>query len=148
MHGRWPLKGYVGAVRGIFGIPYFPHRVTGLSNEERQALYFNTKIGLNMHVSPTPTETGNLRIYETPYHGMMQICDKAGADAHEKIYTPDTECVYYDNTDDAIDLVEHYLANDQERIKIAKAGLERTLKDYNRENNLKELLDWAVSLKY
>lgn len=147
IHGRWPLKGYIGAARGLFGKPFFFDRITGITAEERQSLYFNTKIGLNMHVSPTPTETGNMRMYETPYHGMMQICDKAGANAHEKIFTPDTECIYYDTTDEAIDLIEYYLAHDDERIKIAKAGFERTVKDYNWEKNWKNLLDWAWGLK-
>ncbi|MDA7818263.1 glycosyltransferase [Sulfurimonas sp.] len=147
LHGRWPLKGYAGAVRGLFGKPFFYDRITGISEVDRQNLYFNTKIGLNMHMSPTPTETGNMRMYETPYHGMMQICDKAGVNAHEKIYTPDTEAIYYDNTDEAIDLIEYYLTHDEERVKIAKAGFERTIKDYNWENNLKELLDWASGLK-
>ena len=147
IHGRWPFKGYIGYIRALIGKPVFPHRITGISNDEREKLYFNTKIGLNMHVSPTPTETGNMRMYETPYHGMMQVCDKAGVNVHEQIYKPDTECVYYDNTDDAIDIIEYYLLHDNERIKIAKAGFERTIKDYNWENNWKSLLDWASGLK-
>jgi spore maturation protein CgeB len=147
IHGRWPLKGYVGVARALLGVPFYPHRVTGISDKEREALYFNTKIGFNMHVSSTPTETGNMRMYETPYHGMMQICDKAGANAHELIYKPNEEAVFYNNTDEAIDLIEHYLTHDEERIKIAKAGFERTLQDYNWENNWKKLLDWAWSLK-
>jgi spore maturation protein CgeB len=147
IHGRWPLKGYIATVRGLLGKPFFYNRITGISQEDRENLYFNTKIGLNMHVSPTPTETGNMRMYETPYHGMMQICDKAGANAHELIYKPNKEAVFYDSTDEAIDLIEHYLTHDEERIKIAKAGFERTLRDYNWENNWKKLLDWAWSLK-
>lgn len=148
VHGRWPLKGYIGAARAIFGVPFYPQRVTGLTNEERKMLYYNTKIGLNMHVSPTPTETGNMRMYETPYHGMMQICDKAGANAHELIYKPGEEAVFYDSTNEAIDLIEYYLTNEDERIKIAKAGFERTIKDYNWENNWKDLLNWAWGLKH
>lgn len=148
IHGRWGMKGYSGAVRGLFGKPFFLNRITGISEKDKQDLYFNTKIGLNMHVSPTPTETGNMRMYDVPYHGMMQICDKAGVNAHEQIYTPDKECIYYDNTDEAIDLIEYYLENEEERIKIAKAGFERTQKDYNWEKNWKELLDWAWGLKH
>ncbi len=147
IHGRWGFKGYSAAIRFFCGKPFFLNRVTGISMKERQDLYFNTKIGLNMHVSPTPTETGNMRMYEIPQHGMMQICDKAGMNAHEQIFSKD-ECIYYDNTDEAIDLIEYYLTHDEERIKIAKAGFEITKKDYVWEKNMKELLDWAWNLKH
>ena len=89
------MKGYIGTIRGLLGKPFFFSRVTGINNESREKLYFNTKIGLNMHVSPEPTETGNMRMYETPYHGMMQICDKAGANTHELIFKPNEEAVSY-----------------------------------------------------
>lgn len=147
IYGRWPLKGYAGAIRGLFGLPFFMHKVHSISNEERQNIYFNTKIGINIHVSPAPAETGNMRMYEVPYHGMMQICDKAGKNAHEMIYEPNKEAVFYDNINEAIELIEYYLSHDEERIKIAQAGHERTVNDYNWASNTKRLLDWAWSLK-
>lgn len=147
IHGRWPLKGCIGFANPIFKKPFFPYKISPIEEEDKYKLFLNTKISLNMHVSPEPTETGNYRMYETPYHGMMQICDKAGANAHEFIFEPNKEAVFYDNTDHAIELIEHYLAHDEERIKIAKAGFERTLRDYNWENNWIKLLDWAWSLK-
>lgn len=148
VYGRWPLQGMVGFINPLFKKPFYPHKVRSIDENSKYNLFLDTKISFNMHVSAVPTETGNYRMYETPYFGMMQICDKAGANAHEQIYTPDTECVYYDNTDEAIDLIEYYLTHDEERIKIAKAGFERTKKDYNWEKNWKELLDWAWSLKH
>lgn len=146
VHGRWSMKGYVGLVRGLLGKPVFPHRVTPLSPSERTALYWRTKIGFNMHFSDTPSECGNMRTYETPAHGMLMVCDKASANAHARIFEPDKEAVYYDNIDQAIELIEYYLRNEDERLQIAKSGFDRYWQDYEAESNLLNLLNWAISI--
>lgn len=148
VHGRWPLNGYIGFVRGIIGKPIYPHRVTSLTNQARTQLYWRAKIGFNMHVSDSPSETGNMRMYETPAHGMLMVCDKAGANAHARIFEPGTEAVYYDSVNEAISLIEHYLIHEDERIAIAKSGYERYWKDYEWEGNLKRFLDWASGLPH
>ncbi len=147
VHGRWPFKGYVGLIRGLLGKPVFPHRVTSLSEPDRTAMYWRTRIGFNMHVSDRPHETGNMRMYETPAHGMMMVCDKAGADAHAGIFAPDTEAVYYDSTRHAIELMEHYLHADDERVRIARAGYARYWRDYEWEANMLKFLDWGMALR-
>lgn len=147
VHGRWRFKGYVGLMGAMFGKPVYWHRVTPISEQDRAHLYYNTKIGINMHVSDTPTETGNMRMYEIPAHGMMMMCDKAALNAHESIYQPDNEAVFYDTIDDAIEKIEFYLKNDDKRIEIAKNGFVRMWNDYEWEKNFLKLLDWAVSLK-
>lgn len=147
IHGRWPFKGYLGFVRGLLGKPIYPHRVTSLAPEERTQLYWRTKIGFNMHVSDQPFETGNMRMYETPAHGMLMVCDKSAVDAHARIFEPKTEAIYYDSVNDAIEVIEHYLNNEDERIHIAKAGYERYWRDYQWESNLLNFLDWAATLQ-
>lgn len=147
VHGRWPFKGYAGLVRGLLGKPVYPHRVTSLSPGDRTSLYWRTKIGFNMHVSDEAYETGNMRMYETPAHGMMMVCDKAGADAHAGIFKPDSEAVYYDNTAHAIEVIEHYLKAESERVRIAHAGFERYWKDYEWEANMLKFLDWGMAVR-
>lgn len=146
VHGRWPLKGYVGFVRGLLGKPVYPHRVTSLTTDARTHLYWRTKIGFNMHVSDHPYECGNMRTYETPAHGMMMVCDKGGGDGHARIFTPDQEAAYYDTLDQAIELIEYYLQNDDERIRIARAGFDRFWRDYEWEDNLLRFLKWTDCL--
>ena len=147
VHGRWLFKGYLGYVRRLLGKSIYPYRVTSLSTEERTNLYWRTKIGLNMHVSDHPYESGNMRSYEIPAHGMMMVCDKGAADGHAQIFAPDHEAVYYDNLDQAIDLIEYYLAHDEERLSIAKAGFERYWRDYEWEDNLLRFLQWVDRLR-
>lgn len=147
IYGRWPLRGFGGITRGLLGKPPIWVRVRSVTNSERTRLYHRAKIGINMHVSDTPMETGNMRMYEVPAHGMMMVCDKAGLNAHERIFKPDHEAVFYDSVDDAIEKIEYYLRHDGERIRIAKAGFGRVQRDYDWEVNLKALLDWASGLR-
>lgn len=147
VHGRWPFKGYVGFIRGVLGKPVYPHRVTSLSQTERTEIYWRTKIGFNMHVSDRAYETGNMRMYEAPAHGMMMVCDKAGGNAHTQIFESDREAVYYDSTSQAIDIIEHYLHKEDERARIAQAGFERYWRDYQWEPNLLRFLEWASSIR-
>src|SRR5437016_6098583 len=147
VHGRWPLKGYFGLVRGLLGKPVYPYRVTSLATAERSQLYWRTKIGFNMHVSEMPTETGNMRMYEVPAHGAALLCDRAARNAHEQIFAPDTEAVYYDSVEDAIEKIEYYLIHDKERLAIARAGCERFWADYEWEANLLRFLSWAVRVR-
>lgn len=147
IYGRWPLWGYSGLLRGLSGQPVLWQRVRRLSHEERSKIYFRTKIGFNLHWSETPAETGNMRMYEVPAHGAMLLCDKAAVNAHEKIFVADSEAVYYDSIDDAIEKAEYYLAHDKERLEIAWSGFERVRRDYDFDKNLLAFLNWAMSLR-
>jgi hypothetical protein len=147
IHGRWAFNGYHGLVRGLLGKQVFPYRVTRLTLEERTELYWQSKIGLNMHVSDQPYETGNMRMYEIPAHGMMMICDKAAANAHARIFEPGKEAVYYSSIQEAIELIEYYLTHDEERIGIGEAGFRRYWRDYQWEPNLLKFLHWASSIR-
>ena len=146
VHGRWPFKGYLGFIQGLLGKPIYPHRVRSLSLEDRTALYWRTRIGFNMHVSDHEYETGNMRMYEVPAHGMMMVCDKGAANSHAHIFEPDKEAVYYDTLNEAIDLMEHYLKDGESRMEIAKRGFERYWRDYEWEYNMLNFLEWCQSL--
>ncbi len=147
IHGKWPLAGYGGIARIVKGRRPLWTRVRAISAQERASLYYRTKIGINMHLSMRPMETGNMRMYEVPAHGLMLLCDKAGLNAHAQIFEPDKEAVFYDSIEDAIEKIEYYLEHDEERIRIARAGFARVHRDYDGELNLKNLLDWASGLR-
>jgi spore maturation protein CgeB len=121
--------------------------VPSLRRDERRDLYFRSKIGVNLHLSNVPRETGNMRMYEVPEHGAMLLCDKAGRDAHAQIFDPNREAVFYDSIDDAIEKAEHYLKKADDRVAIARAGFDRVWKDYEWGLRLKGLLDWASGLR-
>jgi spore maturation protein CgeB len=56
---------------------------------------------------------------------MMLLCDEAGRNAHAHIFKPSVEAVFFSSIQDAIEKAEYYLAHDEERIAIARAGWER-----------------------
>jgi hypothetical protein len=148
VYGRWKLHGYVGFVRWMRGggRPAFWHRVRSIAPAEKHRLYSRTRIGFDMHLSDIPSETGNARMYEVTSHGAMLLCDKAGLDAHQQIFVPGKEAVFYDSMDDAIEKARYYLAHDEEREQIARAGFARAHGDYDCETALQSFLDWAAAL--
>lgn len=146
IYGRWRLGGYGGFLRWIKGKPPLWTRVRSVSSEEKLQLLSRTRIGFNMHLSDVPMETGNVRMYEVPAHGIMLLCDKAGLDAHAQIFEPGKEAVFYDSMEDAIDKIHYYLEHDEERERIARAGFARVHRDYDGETQLKNFLDWAMAV--
>ena len=118
-----------------------------LNNRKFKGNIIEKKIGFNLHLNGEFKECGNMRTYEVPMHGCLLLSNKAGANAHNLIFEDQKEAVYYDNLDDAIEKINYYLSNDEERIKIAKRGFERAWKEYDYEKNLLNLLKWAEGLK-
>jgi hypothetical protein len=154
IYGNWPLHGYAGMLSGmlkLFGIGscekynFFPYRIKTISESEKESLYLKHKICLNMHYS-NKRETGNMRMYEAVYYGTMLLCDKAAKDAHEFIYKPDIEAVFYDDIEDALEKANYYTKHDSERENIAKAGFARYCKQYDYNQCLIDFLDWTVSI--
>jgi spore maturation protein CgeB len=86
-------------------------------------------------------------MYEVPAHGMLLVCDKAGLDMHQAIFEDGVEAIFYDDIDDAIRKIDHYLADDEERVRIARAGHRKVSEDFWWEDQLKKTLDWAWQIR-
>ena len=122
--GRWDRDmlraGIEALLRGFW-------RVRPLPPGEIVGLYQRCKIGINMHLS---FGASNMRIYELPANGVMQICDCP--EELGEIFEVGKEVVGYHSTEEAIDLIRYYLEHDNERKEIAAAGFRRVMKDYKR----------------
>lgn len=171
IYGRWPFRGHAGAVAGAFGAAtalaperfrralriaggedYVGHRNIGslgrirsLSHEARSREYLRHKIALNMHLSER-RETGNLRMYEAPFHGLMLLCDRGADDLQEEIFEGDREAVYYDGVEDGVEKARFYLSHDSARERIARAGYERVKRDYTSDASFVRFLQWAETV--
>ena len=113
-----------------------------LDEEEKLPLYRKTKIGLNIHNSTGPI---NFRTYMLPANGVMLLCDNKSFLG--KLYKLGEEAIGFDTIEEAIELCEYYLKNNEERQKIAAAGRERALKDYNELSVFKSGLEHIKKLK-
>jgi len=143
--GHWPYKGYKGYLRALqFKVPFL-RKVNWLTEEEKFLKFTQYKICFNMHWNKE-RETGNMRMYQAPFYGMMLLSDKAAKNQHEIIFD-DTEAVFYENIDEAIDMAKYYLGNDNARIEIAKRGYYRAKSYYTKETVWRNLLNWAFNLK-
>lgn len=98
----------------------------------------NSKITFNVHGEIAEGFGVNMRMYEATGVGTLLLTDGKGKN---QLFT-DQEVVYYENIDDAIEKANYYLQpeNEQARQKIAQAGQKRTLKDYNAEKNVAQML--------
>jgi len=142
--GRWPMRGWWGVLRGLVkGEPWW-QRVKSLTREERTQLYYRSKIGLNLHLSQN-VETGNMRMYEVPAHGMALVSDRAGMDSQRLIYEDPREARFYSGVDEGVAIIRSLLSNDEERIRMAQRGFERFWSDYEYRANLMRFLRWCVS---
>lgn len=147
LFGRWRMKGYYGYVRPLLGEPSFFRTVRPISQSDKFALYRNTKIGFNMHVSEMPSECGNMRTYETAAFGMMLLSDRAGLNLQTEIFEEGTEAIYYDSIEEAIELAHFYANNTAERTRIALAAHRRALADYSWGKVTHDFLTWLIDGK-
>ena len=110
-------------------------RMAAISDDVLRGLYRRSKVGFNCHLSYGPS---NLRLYELPMNGVLQVCDCP--DGVAELYAPEHEVVTYRSTREAIDRIEYYLAHDDERIRVAAAGRRRAEREYLVHHSLRRLL--------
>ncbi len=97
-----------------------------------------SKITLNHHDDITPY-ANNMRLYEATGIGTLLITDWK-QNLHE-IFELGTEVVSYRDADECAAEIDHYLKHEEERLKIARAGQERTLKEHTYLHRMRQLAD-------
>jgi hypothetical protein len=118
--GNFPKDAFKAVLAGLWQIRKLPET-------ELVPLYQRSKIGINIHLS---FGAGNLRVFQLPANGVMQICDCP--ESLEEVFEIDKEVVLYHSIEEAVELIKYYLEHDDERKKIAAAGFKRVMKDYKR----------------
>lgn len=124
MYGSWEWRTFSGAIKApFFGL----WRVKEIPTDELVPLYQRCKIGINLHLSFGPI---NLRLYQLPANGVMQICDCP--EGLGQVFEIGKEVLVYHSVKEAIELIRYYLEHDDERKEIAAAGFRRAMRDYRR----------------
>lgn len=98
-----------------------------------------SKIALNIHIDMAEQFAANMRLYEATGVGTMLLTDwKVNL---PELFEPDLEVVAYRSIPECVQLVEHYLARDEEREAIARAGQKRTLCEHSYYHRMQELTE-------
>jgi hypothetical protein len=98
-----------------------------------------SRIALNRHIDVAEDYANNMRLYEATGVGTMLITDAKGN--LSELFEPGDEVVTYSNESELVEQINHYLDKESERIRIARAGQERTLRDHTYERRMSELVD-------
>ena len=97
-----------------------------------------SKITLNHHGDIFPY-ANNMRLFEATGVGTLLITD--WKDNLGEMFVPDKEVLAYRTPEECAELIRYYLAHENERLAVARAGQARTLRDHTYYQRTQELLD-------
>jgi len=126
-------------IYGSFGIP----RVEAIE-------YFyaisGAKIGLSINIANDVELYHSDRLMNYTSCGTCVLAKRVPRT--ELLFRDKEEVVYFDTTEDFVEKAKWYLANEQERLRIARAGMERTHKEYNCTKMTRHFLEIAETGTY
>ncbi len=96
-----------------------------------------SKITINRHINIAENNANNMRLYEATGVGSLLITDMK--DNLEEIFEIGKEVVAYSSQEEAVELIQYYLAHPEEAETIAKAGQARTLLEHTYRHRMEEL---------
>ena len=103
--------------------------------EDAAHVYADSKICFNTAISYDV----NMRVFEVMGAGGFLLTERA---PHlEELFTDGIHCVMYNTLDEAVEKAKYYLAHDEERIKIAKAGHVAVMASHTIDHRVDKMLD-------
>jgi spore maturation protein CgeB len=98
-----------------------------------------SKIYLGFDAQPRVRKSVSERLYIAVCCGAFYMCHYV--DGIEDILTPDKEIVTFRSVEEMIDKMKYYMKNDDLRMKIARAGQERVLREHTYQIRTGQLLE-------
>jgi hypothetical protein len=127
---------------GWDALPAFqPHvKATMIVGEPLNRLYNETKIVLNISAWENQgQDCPNLRIADVPATGSLLLSDYS--DYAAELFQPGKEMEFYNSIDELRDKLKYYLAHDEARERIARAGYEKACTLATYRDKVKLILD-------
>ncbi len=115
-----------------------------VANEEKAKAFRAAKIVIN-NLQPAEILGINVRTFEICASGGFQLIDERPG-LHQ-LFEAGKELVSFMDFDDLKMKIDYYLQRDEERLKIARRGMERALRDHTYENRLRLLLETVFGQK-
>jgi hypothetical protein len=100
------------------------------------AILANAELVLNRHGTIAEGQANNMRLFEATGAGAL-LFTEVGREL-DQMFDVGSEVVAYSGPDDLIEKARHYLANPGERVAVARAGQERTLRDHTYRTRMAE----------
>ncbi|RJR22732.1 MAG: hypothetical protein C4581_00665 [Nitrospiraceae bacterium] len=107
--------------------------------EEHAKISRLSKIYLGFDAQPRVRKSVSERLYIAVCCGAFYMCNYV--DGIEDILEPDREIVTFRSVDEMIDKMKYYMKNDDLRMKIARAGQERVLREHTYQVRTGQLLE-------
>lgn len=109
--------------------------------EDAARTYADSKICFNI----AHDNDVNMRCFEVTGSGGFLLTNRINS--LDELFVDGKEIVMYDSLDDMVDKAKYYLAHDEEREAIAKAGYERSMKDHRFSQRVDVILNDIKAFK-
>jgi spore maturation protein CgeB len=97
----------------------------------------NSNVTINHHIDIAESYANNMRLFEATGVGTLLITDwKVNL---KEMFEPGTEVVTYRSPEECTEMIQYYLAHEDEREAIARAGQQRTLREHTFYQRMQEL---------
>ena len=103
------------------------------------AVLARAQIVVNRHIDVAEGFANNMRLFEATGCGAMLITE--AAPNLSDLFEPSREVASYSDPDELVEMVRHYSRERDERVAIAKAGHERTLRDHTYGRRIEQLAE-------
>lgn len=101
-----------------------------------------SRITLNSHIDTAGREAGNARLFEATGVGTFLLTDFK--DNLHTLFEPNREVAAWRTADECVAMIDRYLANDEEREAIARAGQARTLSSHTFRHRVADILRFVA----
>ena len=95
------------------------------------------KIGLGL-LSKLASDQSTTRSFEIPACGTLLLAERT--EEHENLYRDKIEAAFFSTADEAIALAKSFFSDEQQRLRVAKAGHERCKNAYSNNDRMRQLL--------
>jgi spore maturation protein CgeB len=102
----------------------------------------DSKITINSHIDAVGPSAANMRLFEATGTGTCLLTDWKENIAD--YFVLGKEIVVFRSKEECLEKIKYLLAHENERALIAKAGQERTLKEYSLEQRVVKFSDFLL----
>lgn len=137
---EFPVTFHTNSTTDTSVVPHVKRMPPVLPGEAIATVYAGSKVNLNISLKGIEGGTPQ-RIMDIMSAGGFALTNYCSETA--ELFEEDKEIVMFKTPEELLEKAGYYLAHDEERKRIAKAGYEKVMSCYTYEKKLKQLMDWV-----